>query len=211
MKALRHNQMTTNPKNKLIVPFRDSKLTRLFQSYLCGKSSVAMIVNINQRASMFDETLHALKYSAIAQDIVIKEAPVTPKKVVMDEADCDKTLEDVDCPSEADLLDIIEKLETELRREKSKNKKLELEVTEEVAERYQLQINEIYERHQEEMDELEARLEDKYEKKMENMLEQCQNTTRKRRKTTMINDDDSGIVVAKYVHEVHFFLIFKHL
>ncbi|CAD5113019.1 DgyrCDS2221 [Dimorphilus gyrociliatus] len=202
MKALRHNQMTTNPRNKLIVPFRDSKLTRLFQSYLCGKSSVAMVVNINQRASMFDETLHALKYSAIAQDIVIKEAPVTPKRVIVEDLDCDKTLEDADCPNEADLLDIIEKLENELRREKAKNKKLELEVTEEVAERYQQQINEIYERHQEEMDELEARLEDKYEKKMENMMEQCQNSTRKRRKTTLIIDDDSNIAIAKYIHEI---------
>lgn len=29
-----------------------------------------MIVNINQMASLFDETLHALKYSAIAQQVI---------------------------------------------------------------------------------------------------------------------------------------------
>ena len=52
-----------------IVPFRDSKLTRLFQSFFCGQGKAAMIVNINQCASMFDETLHALKYSAVAKQV----------------------------------------------------------------------------------------------------------------------------------------------
>lgn len=38
-----------------------------------------MIVNVNQCANMFDETLHALKYSAIArQVVVVQEAPKAP-------------------------------------------------------------------------------------------------------------------------------------
>ena len=52
------------------MPFRDSKLTRVFQSFFCGKGRASMIVNINQTASLFDETLHALKYSAIAKQVV---------------------------------------------------------------------------------------------------------------------------------------------
>lgn len=52
-----------------IVPFRESRLTRIFQSFFCGKGRASMIVNINQVASLFDETLHALKYSAIAKEV----------------------------------------------------------------------------------------------------------------------------------------------
>ena len=41
-----------------------------------------MIVNINQCASTFDETLHALKYSAIAKQVVIvQDAPKEPEQV----------------------------------------------------------------------------------------------------------------------------------
>ena len=45
-----------------------------------------MIVNVNQCASTFDETLHALKYSAIAKQVVIgqeqvKEETTRPERV----------------------------------------------------------------------------------------------------------------------------------
>lgn len=56
-----------NQKN---IPFRDSKLTRLFQGFFCGKGKASMIVNVNQCASAFDETLHALKFSAIAKKVI---------------------------------------------------------------------------------------------------------------------------------------------
>lgn len=52
-----------------IVPFRESKLTRIFQSFFCGKGKASMIVNVNQNASCFDETYHALKYSAVAKQV----------------------------------------------------------------------------------------------------------------------------------------------
>ena len=58
-----------------IVPFRDSKLTRVFQSFFCGKGRASMVVNINQVASLFDETLQALKYSAIAKQVVVVQEP----------------------------------------------------------------------------------------------------------------------------------------
>ena len=52
-----------------IVPFRESKLTRLFQNFFVGRGKAAMIVNVNQCASMFDETLHVFKFSAIASQV----------------------------------------------------------------------------------------------------------------------------------------------
>ncbi|XP_071793006.1 uncharacterized protein [Asterias amurensis] len=66
--TLRYNQNhpKTNPK---IIPFRESKLTRLFQSFFMGKGKASMIVNVNQCASGFDETIHVLKFSAIAKQV----------------------------------------------------------------------------------------------------------------------------------------------
>uniref|UniRef100_W5LV76 Kinesin family member 20B n=1 Tax=Lepisosteus oculatus TaxID=7918 RepID=W5LV76_LEPOC len=81
LKALRHNQ-----QSKLLqhVPFRESKLTHYLQGFFCGRGKACMIVNINQCASMFDETLNVLKFSALAQKVVVlsttKLAPVVPKK-----------------------------------------------------------------------------------------------------------------------------------
>lgn len=51
------------------IPFRESKLTRLFQPFFCGKGKACMIVNINQHASTYDETLHVMKFAAIAKQV----------------------------------------------------------------------------------------------------------------------------------------------
>ncbi|XP_039640640.1 kinesin-like protein KIF20B [Perca fluviatilis] len=66
--ALRHNQQA-----KLLhhVPFRESKLTHYLQGFFCGRGKACMIVNINQCASMYDETLNVLRFSAVAQKVVV--------------------------------------------------------------------------------------------------------------------------------------------
>ncbi|XP_047191048.1 kinesin-like protein KIF20B isoform X2 [Scophthalmus maximus] len=66
--ALRHNQQA-----KLLqhIPFRESKLTHYLQGFFCGRGKACMIVNINQCASMYDETLNVLKFSAVAQKVVV--------------------------------------------------------------------------------------------------------------------------------------------
>lgn len=51
------------------IPFRESKLTKLFQAVFCGKGRASMIVNINQCASTYDETLHVMKFSAVAKQV----------------------------------------------------------------------------------------------------------------------------------------------
>nr|XP_006631809.2 PREDICTED: kinesin-like protein KIF20A [Lepisosteus oculatus] len=76
--ALRHNQAHRSKPPK-VVPFRDSKLTRVFQSFFCGRGRSCMIVNINPCASTYDETLQALKFSAIATQLV--HAPPTRTRV----------------------------------------------------------------------------------------------------------------------------------
>ncbi|XP_068022799.1 kinesin-like protein KIF20A [Melanerpes formicivorus] len=66
--ALKQNQ---NPKMKpSYIPFRESKLTRLFQPFFCGKGKACMIVNINQHAATYDETLHVMKFSAVAKQVI---------------------------------------------------------------------------------------------------------------------------------------------
>ncbi|XP_053189542.1 kinesin-like protein KIF20B [Scomber japonicus] len=73
--ALRHNQQA-----KLIqhVPFRESKLTHYLQGFFCGRGKACMIVNVNQCASMYDETLNVLKFSAVAQKVVVLSSRILP-------------------------------------------------------------------------------------------------------------------------------------
>lgn len=60
-----------------VVPFRDSKLTRLFQNYFVGKGKgvrqgkITMLVNVSSTASVFDETVHVLKFSALTSKVCV--------------------------------------------------------------------------------------------------------------------------------------------
>lgn len=62
-----------------MVPFRDSKLTRVLQGFFCGRGRSCMVVNINPCASTYDETLQALKFSAVATQLV--HGPATKTRV----------------------------------------------------------------------------------------------------------------------------------
>ncbi|MGH0149666.1 UNVERIFIED_CONTAM: hypothetical protein FKN15_015785 [Acipenser sinensis] len=157
--ALRQNQ---NPKVKNnYVPFRESKLTRLFQSIFCGKGRACMIVNINQCASTFDETLHVMKFSAVAKQVVqvIQPKPlasIAPRLVgkdgkmllrhaIVEEEAMDSLLLEEELldeeDSEADmsilpqeeLLNIIESLKEKLVEERRKNLKQEIEIRREMG------------------------------------------------------------------------------
>jgi hypothetical protein len=66
MEALRYNSLYVN---KRIVPFRESKLTMLFQEYFQGDQNIIMITNINPRREDFEETMRALNYSCVAKEI----------------------------------------------------------------------------------------------------------------------------------------------
>ena len=66
-----------------MVPFRESKLTRLFQNYFVGKGGkearqgkVTMFVNISNIASVFDETMHVLRFSALTSKVSLSTASV---------------------------------------------------------------------------------------------------------------------------------------
>ncbi|CAG5128649.1 unnamed protein product, partial [Candidula unifasciata] len=78
IETLRYNQLHRDQQR--LVPFRDSKLTRMLQNYFNGSGRAAMIVNVSQSASMFDDTLHVFKFSAIAKQVKYIEKPPEPPK-----------------------------------------------------------------------------------------------------------------------------------
>ena len=83
IKAMRHNQSCKDKKAMEMVPFRESKLTRLFKSYLTGQGKSSLITCISQAKYLFDETIHVCKFASIASKVTIetvKEPPLKKKK-----------------------------------------------------------------------------------------------------------------------------------
>ncbi|KAG7394970.1 hypothetical protein PHYBOEH_004411 [Phytophthora boehmeriae] len=70
LETLRWNQQHP-PNLQKMVPFRESKLARLFQENLVGNDHgpLVMIVAVNPSSHEFDETLRTLKYSAVAREL----------------------------------------------------------------------------------------------------------------------------------------------
>ncbi|XP_015816289.1 kinesin-like protein KIF20A [Nothobranchius furzeri] len=147
--ALRHNQNKLRPPQ--VVPFRDSKLTRVLQGFFCGRGTSCMVVNINPCASIYDETLQALKFSAIATQLV--HGPSTKTRVayilsllcepaanrdgstVMEEEEEESDVEDGDITllNMETLLQVIDVLKREVRRQRVEKEVLEANVREEVV------------------------------------------------------------------------------
>ncbi|XP_047463814.1 kinesin-like protein KIF20A [Mugil cephalus] len=147
--ALRHNQNKSRPPQ--VVPFRNSKLTRVLQGFFCGLGTSSMVVNINPCASIYDETLQALKFSAIATQLV--HGPSTKTRVayilsllrepaangndstVMEEEEDESDVEDGDITTlntEA-LLQAIDVLKKEVQRQQEEKEALEANVRQEVV------------------------------------------------------------------------------
>ncbi|CAH8642689.1 unnamed protein product [Heterobilharzia americana] len=75
IEAVRYNQV--HPDNPKLVPYRDSKLTRLFQGFFTGQGRACMIVNASPNPELFGETLHALRFAALAKQVIVEANPVT--------------------------------------------------------------------------------------------------------------------------------------
>uniref|UniRef100_A0A674G7Y2 Kinesin-like protein KIF20A n=1 Tax=Taeniopygia guttata TaxID=59729 RepID=A0A674G7Y2_TAEGU len=173
------------------IPFRESKLTRLFQPFFCGKGKACMIVNINQHTSTYDETLHVMKFSAIARQVIQTILPKNfgyfpPKMVggdgkpimhfdantsVGDFADSTEISaeEEVDITilSHEDLLKAAEDLKEKLAAERRSKLLLEVKIRKEMAEamfRQLLETEEAWSNRLEDMkDSYEEKLESKFE------------------------------------------------
>jgi len=53
------------------IPFRDSKLTHIFKSYLTSSTHVCMVVNVSPDPFVRDSTLQVLQNSAIASNVIV--------------------------------------------------------------------------------------------------------------------------------------------
>jgi kinesin family protein 20 len=73
IETLRSNQNKKMQYQRQIVPFRDSKLTMLLQSHFIERESlegrIIMITNISSTSTVYNETSHVLKFSAIASKV----------------------------------------------------------------------------------------------------------------------------------------------
>jgi kinesin family protein 20 len=81
IKAIRHNQLLKEVRKHQVVPFRESKLTRMFQSFLVGHGKASMVVNISQAPYLFDESLQVLKFAAVASKVTVVQKVETPETV----------------------------------------------------------------------------------------------------------------------------------
>ncbi|XP_063309088.1 kinesin-like protein KIF20A [Pelobates fuscus] len=182
--ALKQSQ---NPKKINYVPFRESKLTRLFQPFFCGKGKACMIVNINQCASTYDETLHVMKFSAVAKQVVQTIQPrnfefmnsrvVGKDGKVIVEIDADVSIEDllseeeeeidvsILCPE--DLLRKIEELKEKLFAERQNKLVLELQIRKEMGEAMYKQMVDLDEGYSRRIEELRETYEDQVESRLE--------------------------------------------
>nr|XP_056705595.1 kinesin-like protein KIF20B [Euleptes europaea] len=81
------NALKTSQQSKLQqhIPFRESKLTHFFQGFFNGKGKVCMIVNVSPSTAAYDETLNVLKFSAIAQKVVVLDSSNSPQEQTHDQ------------------------------------------------------------------------------------------------------------------------------
>uniref|UniRef100_A0A8C2ZP69 Kinesin-like protein n=1 Tax=Cyclopterus lumpus TaxID=8103 RepID=A0A8C2ZP69_CYCLU len=184
--ALRHNQ-NNKSRPPQVVPFRDSKMTRVLQGFFCGRGTSSMVVNINPCASIYDETLQALKFSAIATQLV--HGPSTKTRVayilallreptangnestVMEEEGDESDIEDGDITmlnTEA-LLQAIDVLKREVQRQRDEKDVLEANVREQVVSEMMELISGMQDGFSETLEAERALIEERYEDKLTNV------------------------------------------
>jgi hypothetical protein len=62
------------------VPYRENKLTRVFQTYFEGNNDITMIVNLNPSASCIKENEKVLEFTSIIKDFQIRRDSTWQKK-----------------------------------------------------------------------------------------------------------------------------------
>lgn len=66
MEIIRSNQQV---KGQQFFPFRESKLTQLCRKAFLAQENIGHIVDLDPAASMFEESQHALNFSAIIRSL----------------------------------------------------------------------------------------------------------------------------------------------
>ncbi|XP_035290391.1 kinesin-like protein KIF20A isoform X1 [Anguilla anguilla] len=184
--ALRNNQ-SNRSRPPQVVPFRDSKLTRVLQGFFSGRGRSCMVVNINPCASTYDETLQALKFSAIATQLVhgpstktrvayirslLRENQQKPNESTLieeEEEDSDEEEGDITMFDSEALLRAIDVLKGEVQRQRQQQEELEASVREQVCSEMMEIITRMETDFSETLDTQRALVEERYENKIENL------------------------------------------
>ncbi|XP_062867128.1 kinesin-like protein KIF20A [Trichomycterus rosablanca] len=189
--AIRHNQ-NYKQRGAQVVPFRDSKLTRVLQSFFSGLGRACMMVNINSCSLSYDETLHALKFSAIATQLV--HGPSTKSRVayivslLRDHTQTEDTLteeeeeeeesdedEDVSMFQPEALVKAINILKKEILRQRQEKEELELKIREQVC----AEMMDVINRMQQDFSETLENERELMEKRCENKITNLKSSLRK--------------------------------
>ena len=79
--TIRHNQTCKDKRSMQVVPYRESKLTRLFRSSFTGSGRCSLIVCISQDHNLFDESVNVCKFASIANKVTVETAKVPRPKL----------------------------------------------------------------------------------------------------------------------------------
>ncbi|CAL8293447.1 unnamed protein product [Lota lota] len=217
--ALRNKNLTDRSKSGCI-PFRESKLTKLFQTFFCGKGKASMIVNINQCASTYDETLHVMKFSAIAKQVVqvipIKSLeslspclvdrdgnPLLRNRVMDSYLSEEELLDeedeaDVSILPQEDLLTVIENLRSKLLAERRTNMVQEMEIRKEMGDAMLQQLMESEDLLSQQM----VELKESYDEKLENTFDMYKDAIKEHAYQSAMNRiGDNYVPVNEFIAE----------
>ncbi|XP_029935633.1 kinesin-like protein KIF20A isoform X2 [Myripristis murdjan] len=213
--ALRNNQ-TDRMKNSYI-PFRESKLTKLFQAVFCGKGRASLIVNINQCASTYDETLHVMKFSAAAKQVVQvipaksleslaprlvgrDGKPLEALKSYLSEEELldEEDEADMSILPQNELLNVIESLRAKLLAERRKNLVQEMEIRKEMGDAMLQQLMESEELRSRQMEELK----ESYQERLENTFDMYKDAIKEHAYQCAMNRvEDDYVPVEEFIAE----------
>uniref|UniRef100_A0A673CDK0 Kinesin-like protein n=1 Tax=Sphaeramia orbicularis TaxID=375764 RepID=A0A673CDK0_9TELE len=216
--ALRNNQTDS------YIPFRESKLTKLFQTFFIGKGRASMIVNINQCASTYDETLHVMKFSAVAKQVVQvipdknleslspclvgRDGKPLVKNGVIDSEALESYLSEEELLDEEEEADVsllpqkvkllVHNLRTKLLAERRRNLVQEVEIRKEMGDAMLQQLMESEELRSREIEELK----ETYQEKLENTFEMYKDAIKEHAyQSAMRNLEDDYVPLDEFMAE----------
>lgn len=171
--AIKWNQQQKKGRNQRLIPYRDSKLTRIFKNYFEGKGNgtIRMVVNISEVSDAFDETSHVLRFSAIARQV--NTAAATSKintgiSKLRSEIEESLTSEIMDLEDyNIGLLEKLAALQEQLHAVEHKSSQIEIKIRQEVMEEMAEQMEEMEKGFQIAASQQNNAVESKYEKKWE--------------------------------------------
>ncbi|XP_063339311.1 kinesin-like protein KIF20A [Pelmatolapia mariae] len=207
------------------IPFRESKLTKLFQAFFCGKGRPSMIVNINQCASTYDETLYVMKFSAVAKQVVqvipdkaleslaprlvghdgkpllrngVIDSDVLESYLSEDELLDEEEEADMSLLPQSELLNMVENLRTKLLAERRKNLLQEIEIRKEMGDAMLQQLMESEELRNRQIEELK----ESYQDKLENTFEMYKDAIKEHAyQSAMTNLEDNYVPLDEFTAE----------